>query len=101
MSDRKSFEKKLQDGKDISLLFDINAVYRKTLNEECRNLLSTNYNFKINLYMYINNSHPKKSCMSIYIGKSCVITFPLLKNYTDKIKTFLNRYKGSAVLAER
>lgn len=31
VTDRKSFEKKLKDGKDVSLLFDINAVYRKTI----------------------------------------------------------------------
>jgi len=34
-------------------------------------------------------------------GKNCVITFPLLKSYGEKVKTFLNRYKTSSVLAER
>lgn len=68
VNDRRSFEKKLHDGKDISLLFDINAVYRKTLLESGSDLLSENFSFKIYPYMYMNNSHPKKSCFSIYIG---------------------------------
>lgn len=54
--------------------------------------------FKLNLFMYVNNSHPKKSCLSIYIGKTCVITFPLVKNFSSKLQNFFNKYKNSTFL---
>ena len=88
------------DGKDINLLFDVNEIYKKTLLKNSGDLLSPYNPFKINLFMFINNSHPKKSCLSIYIGKTCVITFPLAKNYCEKLKNFFNRYKSSTLLVE-
>lgn len=59
---------------------------------------NSNTQFKLNLFMYINNSHPKKSCLSIYIGKTCVITFPLVKNFSNKLQTFFHKYKHSSLL---
>jgi hypothetical protein len=99
----KSFEKKLQDGKDINILFDVNAVYRETLLDNSAELVGMNVynNFKVNLFMYINNSHPKKSCFSIYIGKTFVITMPLTTNYCSSINQIINRYKNSSILTER
>lgn len=76
-------------------------MYRKAVIESGKDLLNSKFPFNINLYMYINNSHPKKSCFSIYIGKSCVVTFSLIKDYIEKIKQFLNRYKKSSVLVEK
>lgn len=54
---------------------------------------------KTHLFMYINNSTPKKSCLTIYFGKLNVITIPLTIKYKAILRDILTKAKKSSYFA--
>jgi hypothetical protein len=90
--DRAAFERKLPEGKEFSVLFDINSAYKKEVVENSADMAGTFPGVKVNLYLLINNNQPKKSVFSLYFGKTCIVTVPL----TSHFKKFILNAIGKA-----
>lgn len=48
---------------------------------------------KISLYLFVNSHNPKKSCFSIYAGRTQVVTVPLTSRYKALIKEVVLRLR--------
>lgn len=90
--DRAGFERKLIENKEFSVLFDINAAYKKEVIENSADIAGTFTGVKISLYLLINNNQPRKSAFSLYFGKTCIVTIPL----TCHFKKFILNAIGKA-----
>jgi len=88
----KAFESKLTDGRDVSVCFDIHPGFRKEIVESASELNSFS-GAKATIYVMINNSAPKKSNFSIYVGRTCVIMIPLTAQYRSILQGILNRWR--------
>jgi hypothetical protein len=48
---------------------------------------------KATIYVMLNNSAPKKSNFSIYVGRTCVVMIPLTTQYRPILKGILSRWR--------
>lgn len=87
------FEKKLTEGRDISILFDIHPGFKRQVVEGVGDLLNAYGGAKAAIYILISRNHPKKSNFSIYMGKNCVVVIPLTLQYKSVILNAISKVK--------
>ena len=101
VTDLRTFEKKLSDNKDISLLFNINPGYKRTVIESVGDFNTPYSSIKTSTYILINDIHPKKSNFSIYLGKTNVIVMPLTSQFKQTIISVISRAKNMFLNSEQ
>jgi hypothetical protein len=90
--DLKAFQGRLAEGRDVSVCFDIHPGFRKEIVESAAELNSFS-GAKVAIYVIINNSAPKKSNFSIYVGRTCVVMIPLTGQYRSILQGILSRWR--------
>lgn len=94
VTDQAAFERKLNDNRDFSVLFDINASYKKNVIDSSSDLVGTFPGVKIHLYLLINSNSPKKSTFSLYLGKTCIVTIPLTSHFKKFILNAVSKARS-------
>ena len=100
MPDRLSFEKKLTEGRDFSILFDVHSGFKKEITDSSHELVSSFTAARVTLYLLVNNNPPKKSTFSLYLGKTNVVTVPLTSHYKTFILNAVSRTRGQSGAVE-
>lgn len=72
-------ERRLQDNKELNILFHINQIYKNEV-VESMNLIKSQPNNKVNFYLRIlQNKSQEIPCYGIYIGKKLIATLNLTR----------------------
>lgn len=77
----------------MSILFDINIGFKKEIIDSIGDFNRPYSGSKVSISILLNNSSPKKSNYTIYIGKTNIVTIPLTTEYKLVIQNTINRAK--------
>jgi hypothetical protein len=96
VADHRAFERRLNDGKDLSILFDIHPGYKKAVVDSVGDFLSPYSPSKTAVYVLVNSAAPKKSNFSIYLGRTPVVVVPLTARFKAVILNAIARSRSWA-----
>ena len=86
VQDIKSFERKLVDGQELTILFLINPVHRKEIAESISIMKSmTSYRIQWAL-RFIQGKNAAQPTYNIYSGKRLIVTLNLTREYKETIQ---------------
>ena len=82
-------------------MFEINSGFKKTILESVSDFNNPYSGVKTAIYILINDSHPKNSNFSIYLGKSNVVVIPLTSQFKEIILNVINRARNMVLNYEQ
>lgn len=94
VNDMRSFERRLADNRELSVLFDIHPGYKKTIVDSIGDINNPYSGTKIYFYILLNNHLPRKSSFAIYLGRTNVVSLPLTSQYKTILLNAVTRSKN-------
>ena len=94
IADKTAFERKLTDAKELNILFDIIPSYKKSVIDGMAQLGLSIQGIKIKTFIILGGSYTKKSSMSIYMGKTLIVTVPVTKQFKNLVVGAANKAKN-------